>query len=373
LSARPAWIWYLVALGGCALLVALLTPPARAAAHRLGLVDHPDGRDYKWHGNPTAYLGGIVIMLIVIGISVGIVLSRSDPPRRQFLAILGGAALCGAIGAWDDWRPLGWTAKLLPVVAAASLLWVSGIRSALTGIPDIDFLITVLWVVGVTHALNIIDNMDGVAAGLAAIASLGVFVIAVGTAQWRVAMMAAALCGACLGFLPFNTRGATMFLGDAGTLFLGFLLSALGLVLNLSGAARLTRFAVPVLLLAVPLFNMVLVIVSRVRRRRPVVRGATDGMSHRLILMGLGPTAAAAVFWISGAVMAAAAVATLHLPLAATLAESVGLGICGVTMVALFERVYGRTEPVARNLTGLLPEETTMSAPVLADVVVEEP
>jgi UDP-GlcNAc:undecaprenyl-phosphate/decaprenyl-phosphate GlcNAc-1-phosphate transferase len=359
------WGWFVVWFVGSAAFVAAFTPPIRSLALRTGLVDHPGGSSYKWHSQPTPHLGGVVIMAGVLLLGVVLVLLRGGPQSKEVAAIMGGSFIAGVTGAWDDLRPLTSLPKLIPVIGAGVLLWVVGIRSTFIGIPSLDFLLTVIWVVGVTHAVNVIDNMDGVATGLSAIAAFGYFVIAASTGQSRVATLALALCGACLGFLPFNVRGATVFLGDAGTLFLGFALASLGLVLDLPSASGISRAAIPLLLLGGPLFNATLVVISRLRRRLPIVRGGTDGTSHRLILLGLSHWQAALVFWGVGAVGAAAAILVSRLPTAAAIV-AIGVGsIATIVMVAIFERVYARANPVVP------PSSSTPRAPLDPAAVME--
>jgi UDP-GlcNAc:undecaprenyl-phosphate/decaprenyl-phosphate GlcNAc-1-phosphate transferase len=327
----------LVTFLGCGLIVVYLTPPARRIAFRFGLVDHPGGRDYKWHTEPTAFVGGLVVAGALIVAVVPLLLTM--PSGTKIVAILIGAGLCAAVGLWDDRRPLAWTPKLIPPVAGAVLLWMAGIRTGVFGEPVADFLLLVLWVVVVTHALNVIDNMDGVAVGLAGVSALGVVAIALATGQPRVAIAAAAVAGACLGFLPFNFRPATVFLGDSGALFLGFILASLPLLLDLPGRSKPARPAVPVLLVGVPLFNTMLVVVSRWRRRVRITVGGTDGLAHRLVLVGIDRNAAAMVFWAAAALLATAAWFIAAAPPVAAVLTSAGYLIASVIGVAWFESI----------------------------------
>jgi UDP-GlcNAc:undecaprenyl-phosphate GlcNAc-1-phosphate transferase len=329
--------WFL----GSALLVAALTPLARRLAHRIGMVDRPGGQIYKWHQHPTAYLGGVAIALVVaLVVAVVLMTSLSGAGSTRALAltaILAGGLVCGAVGAWDDWKSLGVKAKVTPTLVGAVAVWGVGIRVGLTGVPVVDFLLTVAWIVVITHAINVIDNMDGVAVGLCALAALAVFTISVSTRQPEVALLAAAVAGACLGFLGFNFRPATVFLGDAGTLFLGFVLASLVLAVDLPGASRFTRGALPLLVMGVPIFNTAVVIVSRMRGGRRITVGGTDGVAHRLVARGLSRNQATVVFWVAGFVVGAGAFAAAELGGGLVLAVSISALVVGVTAFWLLQ------------------------------------
>jgi UDP-GlcNAc:undecaprenyl-phosphate GlcNAc-1-phosphate transferase len=193
--------------------------------------------------------------------------------------------------------------------------------------------------------------MDGVAVGLVAISATAAFVIAILNGETRVALMAAAISGACIGFLPFNVGPATVFLGDGGTLFLGFVLASLALTLDLPGRGPLVRSSVPVLLLGVPIFNAALVIVSRRRGGRPIVAGGTDGVAHRLVAWGLSRSQATVGFWIAGAALATSAVLVAQAGRGAAAVIDVALAIFAATALWLFERA-DLGSPAAKELQG---------------------
>ena len=327
---------YIIWFTGSAALTMLLTPLARSLAHRLGLVDRPDGRSYKWHRRPTAYLGGAAIALTVVVMAI---LARGHAAADRISVILLGGLVCGAVGLWDDWRSLRVGPKLAATLVGGVAVWAVGVRVAFTGNVAADLALTLAWLVVVTHAVNVVDNMDGVAVGLAALTATAAFVIAILNGQTRVALMAAAIAGACIGFLPFNLGPATVFLGDAGTLFLGFVLASLALALDLPGTAPLVRVTVPVLLLGVPIFNAALVIVSRRRAGRPIIEGATDGVAHRLVARGFSRGQAGVAFWIAGAALAANAVLVAQMGEAAAAVTDVLLLITAAIAIWLFERV----------------------------------
>jgi UDP-GlcNAc:undecaprenyl-phosphate/decaprenyl-phosphate GlcNAc-1-phosphate transferase len=166
-----------------------------------------------------------------------------------------------------------------------------------------------------------------------------VVALALATGQPRVAIAAAAVAGACLGFLPFNFRPATVFLGDSGALFLGFILASLPLLLDLPGRSKPARVAVPVLLVGVPLFNTMLVVVSRWRRRVRITVGGTDGLAHRLVLFGLDRNGAAMVFWAAAALLATASWFIAAAPPIAAALTAAGYLIASVIGVAWLESI----------------------------------
>ena len=356
---------YIIWFTGSAALATVLTPLARTLAHRLGLVDQPGGQSYKWHQRPTAYLGGAAIAFAVVVIGI---LSRGRSPADRITVILLGGLVCGAVGVWDDWRSLGVGPKVAATLVGGVAVWAAGVRVAFTGNQVADFALTVSWIVVVTHAVNVIDNMDGVAVGLVAISATAAFVIAILNGETRVALMAVVIAGACIGFLPFNVGPATVFLGDGGTLFLGFVLASLALTLDLPGRGLLVRASVPVLLLGVPIFNAALVVVSRRRGGRPIVVGGTDGVAHRLVAWGLSRSQATVAFWFAGAALAAAAVLVARAGGAAAVAVDSTLVIGASIAIWRFEQVGMGSRSVPKQLApgrpshGLVPASPSVLA-----------
>lgn len=267
------------ALVGSLLVALLLTPVARRVAIRFGLLDQP--APHKVHQRATPYLGGLAIggALLVAG-------TVSAGTSGKLTTILLGGGAVAFLGFVDDWRTVGPVTKVAVEAIAALALWLAGIRAGIFGAYVPDLLLTVAWVVGVTNALNLLDNMDGLATGVAAIASSGAFVIAASRGDFLLGSFALAVAGACLGFLRHNFPPARIFLGDAGALLLGFVIAALTLQLDLAGDGALTRASVSIILLGVPLFDTGLVVADRLRARRPVYVGGTDHFSHRLVRSG---------------------------------------------------------------------------------------
>jgi UDP-GlcNAc:undecaprenyl-phosphate/decaprenyl-phosphate GlcNAc-1-phosphate transferase len=270
-----------------ALLVSLgLTVPVRYLALRFGMVDHPGPR--KVHVKPIPLLGGIAIYL---GFVLAILLTLRAAPQQQIAGILAGATLLALIGFLDDGGLLHHQVKLFIGMPIASLfLLATGIRAQLfssfvpgTAGTILDGCFTVLWVVGITASFSILDHMDGLCSGIAAIAA-GFFVISASwNGQTMVRTLAAATLGAALGFLRWNFNPAKIFMGDGGAMFLGFLMATLGLKIRPDVGQPPATWLVPVLILGVPIFDTTLITISRARRGLlPFTSPGKDHTAHRL-------------------------------------------------------------------------------------------
>ncbi|MDO8670090.1 MAG: MraY family glycosyltransferase, partial [Dehalococcoidia bacterium] len=217
----------------------------------------------------------------------------------QFLGILLGATFISFLGFWDDSRGLRPIIKLLGQFAAACLLIAAGVQVDLVAEPWVNYAITILWVVGITNAMNLLDNMDGLSGGIAAVAAAFFFLLAAMSGQYLVASLAMALLGACLGFLWYNFNPASIFMGDAGSLFLGFVLAALGIKLRFGNVPTIT-WMIPIIVLGIPIFDTTLVTISRLRRRlNPLTTPGRDHVSHRLVAMGMTRREAVLTLYLS--------------------------------------------------------------------------
>jgi UDP-GlcNAc:undecaprenyl-phosphate GlcNAc-1-phosphate transferase len=325
ISIGPLLLIFLLAM----LFTFVATPLARRVAHRYSVVDAPSAR--KIHANPVPLLGGAAIYVAVI---VSLALFGHLQYVQQTASILIGATLMSMLGVWDDkWglRPL---AKLVGQVIAASLLFYSGISVEFLHNDVLNYGATVLWVVTITNALNLMDNMDGLAGGVAAVASVFFFLIATLTDQLLVAPMAAVLVGACLGFLYYNFNPAYIFMGDTGSLFLGFMLAAVGIKLRFPANFDIVTWMVPVLVLGVPLFDTTLVTLSRIRRGIPISRGGKDHLSHRLVALGYTKREAVMVLYLIQGMLGVAALVVMQ----ADLLEGYVVG--AVVLLAALYGVY---------------------------------
>jgi UDP-GlcNAc:undecaprenyl-phosphate GlcNAc-1-phosphate transferase len=198
-----------------------------------------------------------------------------------------GAGFMALVGLWDDRYVLGIRAKFLAEVAAACLLIAAGVQIRLFNTPLIDFPLTILWVAAVTNAVNFLDNMDGLAAGLSGIAAGFFTIIAFTEGLTLVSALAAALCGSAVGFLIYNFSPASTFMGDMGALLLGFILAVLGIKIEFGTQPLSVTWMVPLFVLALPLFDIALVVVTRIGEGRSPGQAGKDHTSHRLISLGL--------------------------------------------------------------------------------------
>jgi len=266
-------------IGTAAFLLAVLaTPAVRRAALDLGMVDQPAER--KHHGTPTPLLGGVAIWGAVIG-SLALF-----PHRRELVELVGimlGASWISFWGLWDDRFGLSAVAKLAAQLVAAVVLVAVGIQVSLPIPGWANLVLTLIWVVGITNAFNLLDNMDGLSSGVAGVAAGWIVLLAAINGQVLVGGLAAAVLGACLGFLVYNFNPARIFMGDSGSLFLGFLMAVLGIKLRFPTNVNWVTWMVPILVLGVPIFDTTLVVATRLRRRvNPFTTPGTDHVSHRL-------------------------------------------------------------------------------------------
>lgn len=266
-----------------ALLFSVLgTPMAKRVALRLHVVDIPQAR--KIHLNPVPLLGGVAIYLALL---LALIIFGQVFYVSQLLSIVLGGSLIAVAGAWDDKWGLPPIFKIAGQVAAAGVVILSGIRIGFLHNDVLNIVATVIWIVGITNAFNLLDNMDGLSGGVAAIASAYFFLLAATNGQYLVAVLAAATAGACSGFLYYNLRPSHIFMGDIGSLFLGFVLSTEAIKLRFPGHLDIVTWMIPAVVLGLPIFDTTLVVISRLRRRVPIYQGGRDHFSHRLVASGL--------------------------------------------------------------------------------------
>ena len=308
----------IIAIGG--------TPLVRYAAMRLGILDQPSAR--KVHHAPVPLMGGAAIYIAFIA-ALAIWGERSYV--NEVVGIFVGATLVSLVGALDDSRGVGSYLKLAIQIAAAAILILSGVQVRLFN-GFMDIVLTLLWVVGITNAFNLLDNMDGLSAGVATVASAFFTLLAAMSGQYLVGTLAAALGGACVGFLVYNWNPARVFMGDTGSLFLGFLLAAVGIKLRFPANSASITWMIPVLILALPIFDTSLVFISRLRRgKNPLTTAGKDHLSHRLArLSGSQREAVLLCYLVTGATGLSSIFLTQ-----ANLQEALVLGL-GALVVALF-------------------------------------
>src|SRR3989454_5790822 len=294
-----------------------LTVPVRQLALRVGMVDHPGPR--KVHLTPIPLLGGLAMYC---GVVLAILVSMDGQARAQVVGILAGATLVALVGILDDRGLLHHQIKLfagMPV--AALILLVSGIHAQVFSLrwPGrtgqlADVALTLIWVVGVTASFSIFDHMDGLCAGVAAIAAAFFTIFASMSQQILVSVLAAAVLGAAAGFLRWNFKPAKIFMGDGGAMFLGFLMATLGLKLRLEHSNHFASWLAPVLVLGATIFDTTLVTISRSRRGLlPFATPGKDHAAHRLANVKLGQRSAVLVMYLIGATSGTLAILSSYL------------------------------------------------------------
>jgi UDP-GlcNAc:undecaprenyl-phosphate GlcNAc-1-phosphate transferase len=286
------------------MVAAAASPLTAALARRVGIVDRPDPAvgGYKRHASETPYLGGLAI---AAGLAAGgaLVLFLSDASTKELVRLVvwgGGAALLlGTLGLIDDVRPMPAWSRFAVEIAAAAGAWQLGFDVSIAPWGPVNFVLTVLWIVGITNAFNLLDNMDGLSAGVAAVSGVSFAVMGLLSANPALAIVSAALAGGCLGFLAHNRYPAKLFMGDSGSLLLGFLLALIGVRLQFDNLLQVT-FLVPVVVLGVPIFDTALVVVGRLAHGRGPFTAGRDHTSHRLVALGLPVREAVGLLYWAG-------------------------------------------------------------------------
>jgi UDP-GlcNAc:undecaprenyl-phosphate GlcNAc-1-phosphate transferase len=276
------------------------------------LVAHPT--DARWHDRATPTFGGVGIFVgLLVGVAAAVAAGAVEP-TSELLGILAGTGLLFAAGLVDDVRHLSPLMKLAAQFAAAGIAIAAGLRVELIGNDLLATIVAVVWLVGITNAFNLLDNMDGLAATLAAVAC-GYFAIDAATLHEDELVLALSLSlgFACVGFLPFNlrpSRRAAVFMGDSGSQVLGFMLAALGLAASWTTAGTtVATMLLPLLVLAIPILDTTLVTLVRLVERRPVTQGGRDHSSHRLVYYGLSESRAVALLALIALALGATGVA----------------------------------------------------------------
>ncbi len=320
----------------------LLVVPVRALAIRVGMVDLPGPR--KVHLKPVPLLGGLAMYA---GVMLAILFAFDGTARAQVLGIVTGATLVAAVGFLDDRGLLHHQLKLfVGMPLAAIILLASGIHtqifSSIVGGRSgywLDAAFTLLWVVGITASFSILDHMDGLCAGVAAMASVFFALLAYLSGQTLVTTLAAAVLGAAAGFLRWNFKPAKIFMGDGGAMFLGFLMATLALKLRVEYATPLANVLAPLLILSATIFDTTLVTISRSRRGLlPFATPGKDHSAHRLANLGFGQRGAVLTMYLVGAACGGAAVLVTYLSAVNAAIVAGSILICMLVAVVLLEK-----------------------------------
>jgi len=303
-------------------LTGLLTWPVRALAIRLGAMDAPN-MARKTQAQPVPYLGGVAIALGITLVTLAAVFvgaenfvgENNDQLRDLELTVLLPALALGAMGLFDDLRSLSPWPRLITQTVVGTVVAFVIVENGTIGTPFgqgasgdsgswINTAVTIFWIVGICNSINFFDNLDGAASGAVAIAALGVFIIAFDRGQELVSALSIVTAGATIGFLMWNKSPAKIYMGDAGALFLGIIISVATIRLNPGITPIWQSLAIPLMLLAVPLLDTCVAVFSRLARGLSPLTGGKDHLSHRLVRGGLTRPMAAILLWSASGVCA---------------------------------------------------------------------
>ncbi|MEJ2606516.1 MAG: MraY family glycosyltransferase [Anaerolineales bacterium] len=276
-----------------------LSPFAIGLVRRIGLIDQPGSSKHKQHTSPMPMAGGLIILVTLFFCA----LIFGWNSNKDILGILVGMSVIFVFGALDDWKGFGAKQKMLGQFLGSIVLIVTGTQVHLFVFDITNLLLTTLWVIGVINAFNFVDSMDGLALGLAGIASGFLLLVTIEADQPTLASLSAGILGVCIGSAFFNLPPAKMFLGDSGSQSLGFLMAAIGMAYNPVGLERLSSWYVPILLLGVPIFDTALVVFSRIKRGAKIYQASHDHTYHRLCRLGLEPTRAVFAMHLMGMIL----------------------------------------------------------------------
>jgi UDP-GlcNAc:undecaprenyl-phosphate GlcNAc-1-phosphate transferase len=335
----------LTSLLGCALAAGatfLVTPAMITVARRTDFLDHPIG--YKGHRQATPYLGGTAVL---VGLLCGLVLAAGEFDRLW--PILAGVIVLWALGTTDDRIAVPPKWRLLVEAGIAALLFEKSLGWSVTGSDALDLALTVLWVIAIVNAVNLMDNLDGAGATVAATCLVGAGTFALVYGDFALGATASAGAGACVGFLPRNlAKPARIFLGDGGSMTLGFLVAATAM-----GAAQApagddgTALLAAGLLAALPMLDTTLVMLSRTRRGVSILTGGRDHLTHRLLGQLGSPLAVAVALACAQLALLALALAGQGIGPGALAAAGAIAAAAGIAAIAVLESERWRPEPVA--------------------------
>ena len=285
------FIQYLILLLVVSITAFVITPLFRSIARKLKIMDYPGGR--KLQANPVAYLGGLAIITpITLGSFLLIFTSVTiDLKQQLYLGLILPALAIAIVGLLDDIYQLPPWPRFISQsavgVITSFILYLSGSGVEIFDNQLLNSSATILWVVTIINALNFIDNMDGLATSISMVASFALFILSCMNNQYLVAALSLAIFASCLGFLFWNKKPASIYLGDAGSLYLGFLLAAISIRIDLDNDSAPIRALVLILILAIPVIDTTQVVVSRIAKGKSPFEGGRDHISHLLLNRGL--------------------------------------------------------------------------------------
>lgn len=311
-----SWI-YSIGLITAFLLTLFFTPVVKKVAIKIGAVDQPNER--KIHQEPMPRMGGVAIYLAYVLTYIGVVYFTDAVATNVGYALLLGGAIIVITGIFDDIYELSPKTKVFGQLLAAGVAMYFGLRIQVVSLPFMEeslrigwlgIPLTILWIIGITNAINLIDGLDGLASGVSGIASLALFFVSVSIGNTMLALMSIILVGSVLGFLRFNFYPAKIFMGDSGSLFLGFFLAVISL-LELK-QVTLVSFVIPMLVLAVPISDTLYAMIRRKLNGQSISTADKLHLHHRLLAMGLSHRKAVLLIYLISAIFAFLAIVITH-------------------------------------------------------------
>jgi UDP-GlcNAc:undecaprenyl-phosphate GlcNAc-1-phosphate transferase len=340
-----------LAVATSSILALCLTPLVRILARRYGMVAKP--KTDRWHKQPTAMLGGVAIWLAMTLSYLVFIRPATTPDWRHFPGsfldvVMGASTFLFLVGLADDFLHTKPYQKLIGQVMGSAFIIYYGLALPWTSYSALNVVLTIFWLIGITNALNLLDNMDGLASGIAIIASGFLALSFLATGQLTEALMMLAFAGSLLGFLVYNSSPASIFMGDCGSMFIGFFLASAALV-NVSGGrsrSLLPVLAVPILVLFIPIFDTTFVTILRKVSGRAASQGGRDHTSHRLVALGMSERHAVWMLYglaaLSGVLALMVQAVKLDVSLAAIAGFTILLTLLGVYLAGV--KVYDETE-----------------------------
>ncbi len=350
---------YILALGLAFILAFIFTPVAIKLAPKIGALDIPkDNR--RMHSKPMPRFGG---MAIYIGTMTAMVAFM--PLDTKLLGVLAGGTLIFAAGIVDDIKGMSAKVKLACQIVCALILFQFSVRISFVGNPFgegyfffpwwLSLIVTVVWIVGITNTINLIDGLDGLAAGIAFIASVSIAYTAYLSDRPGISIAALAIAGGALGFLPFNFNPAKIFMGDGGSLFLGFMLAGISVMGPMKGATVIAT-VVPMFVLALPIFDTLFAILRRLVNGRPIMEADKGHLHHRIMAVGLGQKRTVlTLYGISGIMGVAAILVTRGLWVEAGL-----LVLVAMTLIYVFVKEQEELQEQEQALEEIAIDEPTI-------------
>jgi UDP-GlcNAc:undecaprenyl-phosphate GlcNAc-1-phosphate transferase len=334
----------------------LLTWPVRKLAIAIGAMDRPN-LERKTQKEPVPYLGGVAIAITILIITYASIAANQPTAEKFTLAsqVLIPASILGLMGLVDDLKGLAALPRLILQTIAAIVMSLILINTNTMGYAfgntTVDTIVSILWIVGICNSINFFDNLDGGAAGTVAAATVGIFFIAFTQGQELISALAILTAGATLGFLMWNKSPAKIYMGDAGALFLGIILSTLTIRMNPGLDPNWKSLVIPVILLAVPILDTTVAVTSRIYRGLTPFNGGKDHLSHRLVRIGFNHRIAAFILWGASSICATIAYLIYRYPNELGSGLILGSSITWLGALLFFLRIASEdNEPSAQPL-----------------------